>query len=57
MRCTSGVSGVDDAEDTRIAVLPRGTERSPELCDVQTPTVVFVQVVIYLDSAQVCQGS
>lgn len=52
---TSGVSGVDDAEDTGIAVLPRCVEGLPELSHVQTPTLVFIQVVINLHGTQVCQ--
>lgn len=39
---TSGVSGVDDAEDAWIAVLPGFCDGSSELCNIQTPTVVFV---------------
>ncbi len=53
---TGGVSWVDDAEDAGIAVLPGFTEGSPELCNVQTPAITLVQVVVNLHGAQVCQG-
>lgn len=55
-RHTCGVSGVDDAEDTGIAVLPGFSESSPELCNIQTPTIILVQVVVDLHRVQVCQG-
>lgn len=55
-RHTSGVSRVDDAQDTRIAVLLGCIECSAELFDIQTPTIVLVQVVTNLHGIQVCQG-
>lgn len=55
-RHTCGVSRVDNAENTRVAVLP-GFGNSPlQLCDIQAPAVVLIQVVIYLYGPQVGQG-
>ncbi len=56
IRHTGGVSRVDDAEDAGVAVLPGCIEGSPELGNIQTPTLVLVQVVTDLHGAQVCQG-
>ena len=53
---TSGVSGVDDAEDAGIAVLSGCVDGSLELSDIQTPTLVLVQVVTDLHGTQVRQG-
>lgn len=56
-RLTRGVSGVDDAEDSGLAVLFSDLVRSVELVDVQRPAVVLVQVVIDLHGAQLGDGS
>lgn len=55
-RHTSGVSRVDNAENTRAAVLPGFCHGSLELCNIQTPAVVLIQVVIDLHGPQVSQG-
>lgn len=54
---TCGVSRVDDAEDAWVAVLPGLSDGTPQLCHIQAPAVVLVQVVIDLHCAQVGQGS
>lgn len=51
-RLTGGISGVDDAEDSGLAVLFSSLVRSVELVDVQRPAVVFIQVVIDLHGTQ-----
>lgn len=53
---TGGVSRVNNTENTRVAVLPGFSDGSLQLCDIQTPAVVLVQVVIDLHSPQVSQG-
>lgn len=53
---TCGVSGVDDAEDARVAVLPGLGDGPPELRHVQTPAVFLVQVVVDLHCGQFSQG-
>lgn len=53
---TGGVSGVDDAEDSRLAVLFSSLVRSVELVNIQRPAVVFVKVVIDLHGTQLRDG-
>lgn len=53
---TGGVSGVDDAEDSRLAVLFSSLVRSVELVNIQCPAVVLIQVVIDLHGAQLGDG-
>lgn len=53
---TGGVSGVDDAEDSGLAVLFSSLVCSVELVDIQSPAVVLVQVVIDLHCAQFSDG-
>lgn len=55
-RHTGGVSGIDNAEDTGIAVLPGFTDGPPELCNIQAPTIVLIQIVVDLHGTQVSQG-
>lgn len=55
-RLTGGVSRVDNTENTRVAVLPGFCDSSLELCNIQTPAVVLIQVVIDLHGPQVSQG-
>lgn len=44
--CTSGVSGVDDAQDSRLAVLLSRQVSTLQLLDVQRPAISLIQVVV-----------
>ena len=53
---TGGVSRVDDAQDPGVAVLSCFGQWPPEFCNVQTPTLLLIQVVIDLHGSQVGEG-
>lgn len=53
---TGGVSRVNNTENTRVAVLPGFRDGPLQLCNIQTPAVVLVQVVVDLHGPQVSQG-
>lgn len=54
---TSGVSRVDDAQGSGVAVRPGLVQGTLQLADVQTPALVFIQVVVDLHCPQFCQSS
>lgn len=54
---TCGVPGVDDAEDSGLAVLLGCLVGSLQLLSVQSPAVGFVQVVVHLHGLQLRDGS
>lgn len=56
-RFTGGVARVDDAQYTRAATITCLAQSAPQLCDVQSPGALFVQVVVHLHGVQLSQGS
>lgn len=53
---TSGVSGVDDAQDSGVAVRPGFIQGVLQLADVQAPALLFIQVVVDLHCSQFGQS-
>lgn len=56
-RFTSGVARVDDAQYARAATVTCLAQSAPQLCDVQSPGALFVQVVVHLHGVQLSQRS
>lgn len=54
---TSGVSRVDDAQGPGVAVRPGLFHSTLQLADVQTPALLFIQVIVDLHRSQFCQSS
>lgn len=54
-KVTGGVSGVDDAQGSGVAVRAGLVQGALQLADVQTPALVFIQVIVDLHRPQFSQ--
>lgn len=54
---TGGVSRVYDAQGSGVAVCPGLIQGTLQLTDVQTPALLFIQVIVDLHRSQFCQSS